>query len=630
MSSAVTGVDFDELAPKPSILVDDLIAMSDSNGLAYKVDTQKLQTFLNTIGVVAYQGVLLAADPLVTEDGIYLAGDSGTYTNNGGLVIDLNNNFVLVSVTGTQSVFTQVEIPLNIVFDAVPTEGSTNAVESGGVFSKDYITIPIDNDCANGDFESGTSGLGYIGTTASVETGDFKVGTQCLKATTTSNSLGSWIKEYSATTVGDKLYMGFWTKNGTTDELRDYIYGSVSGTILGGFVTRNIVETDWVWISYYIEVENVETIFLRPQFGSLTGQYRLFDGITVINLTSDFGAGKEPAKEDIDDLIFNNGNYIGDTMPLQYRDFTESITSTNSENTDIASMVCAVVDLENDEVIMYSKVSKRKTVFWVIKKFGVNDTMQMFSYGWFYSDNGTTPKPPEPWDEVITIGNGADYIGSVKIAKRSGGDSGTEEFTGGNHDIGGQPTAENIGYSIFKNGGIEITNSGTYLCQSLSVESAINVKGYNTMVAGTYILKQLFNYTFYSGKLTVELNFVPLDTIDVVLIYGIQCNVSGGAWDNIKFINGENPNTQTLAFNLNSGEKGLYPVNHVVVSTTEGDSIRLTIDESVGLGNKDKVDNSSYPFHTAGQEVYATVLDETETFQVGDSSLRFKSIYNLK
>jgi len=629
MSTAVTGVDFNELAPKPSILVNDLIAMSDSNGLAYSVNTQELQVFLNTIGVVSYQGVLLAADSAVTQDGIYLAGDSGTYTNNGGLVVDINNNFVLISITETQTVFTQVEIPLNIVFDAVPKEGSTKAVESGGVFSKDYITIDVDNDCFNGDFQSGTSGLGYFSLTASIETGDFKVGTQCLKATTTSDGLSSWSKTYNSTAVGDKLFMGFWTKNGTTDNIRDYIYGSVSSTYILGS-TRTIPESDWVWVSYYLETEAVESIYLRPQFGTLTGDYRLFDGVTVINLTEAFGAGKEPTKEDMDNLVFDNGNYIGDTTPLKYTQFTESASSTSSENTDVASMVCAVVDLEGDEITMYSKVSKRKTVFWVIKKFGVNDAMQMYSYGWFYSDNGSTPQPPEPYDTVTTIGAGADYIGSVKIALTTGGDSGTEAFTGGNHSIGGVPTSENIGYSVFKNNGIEITTSGTYLCQSLTIDVGLNIKGYNTMDAGTFIMKQLFNYTFYSGTLSVGLNFVPLDTIDVILIYGIQCNVSGGNWDNIKFINGENPATQTLAFNLNSGEKGLYPINHVVVSTTEGDSIRLTIDQNVGLGKKEKVSNTAYPFHTSGQEVYATVFNEQETFAVGDTSLRFKAIYDLK
>ena len=149
------------------------------------------------------------------------------------------------------------------------------------------------------------------------------------------------------------------------------------------------------------------------------------------------------------------------------------------------------------------------------------------------------------------------------------------------------------------------------------------------MDAGTYILNQLFNYTFYSGKLTVELNSVPLDTIDYVLMYGIQCNIST-VWDNIKFISGEDPSTQSVAFNLNSREKSLYPVNHVVVSTNEGDSLRLTVDDTAGLGSKGKVGNTSYSFFTAGQEVYAIVFDQTETFNVGAGDLRFRVIYDLK
>lgn len=126
-------------------------AQADANGIAYKNTLEQLQTFLNTIGVVSFKGVLLAADASVTEDGIYIAGDTGTYTNNGGLVIDLDNNFVLISVTDTQTTFTKVEIPLNItlaslasIIDNEPTSGSDNLVRSGG--TKKYIDNATEQD----------------------------------------------------------------------------------------------------------------------------------------------------------------------------------------------------------------------------------------------------------------------------------------------------------------------------------------------------------------------------------------------------------------------------------------------------------------------------------------------------
>jgi hypothetical protein len=118
-----------------AISLTDFFAKADASGLANKNTVQGLSNFLNTVGTLAYRGVLLAADAAVTLDGIYVAGDAGTYTNNGGLVITVNDQIVLISITGSQTVFEKVEIPVSIVKDAIPTLGSTNPVESSGVFN---------------------------------------------------------------------------------------------------------------------------------------------------------------------------------------------------------------------------------------------------------------------------------------------------------------------------------------------------------------------------------------------------------------------------------------------------------------------------------------------------------------
>ena len=129
-------IKINELASS-AISLSDFFAKADVNGIANKNTVQGLSNFLNTTGTLAYRGVLLAADAAVTLDGIYVAGNDGTYTNNGGLVITISNQIVLISITGTQTVFEKVEIPVSIVKDATPTVGSTNPVESGGVYD-DY------------------------------------------------------------------------------------------------------------------------------------------------------------------------------------------------------------------------------------------------------------------------------------------------------------------------------------------------------------------------------------------------------------------------------------------------------------------------------------------------------------
>lgn len=117
------------------ILLSDFLVKADSNGLATKATVQELANKITTTGDVAFKGKVASTDATVGSDGWYFAEDSGTYTNNGGLVIDLSNNLAIIIVSNTQTTFSKIDIPLNIAFDATPTEGSTKAVTSGGMFN---------------------------------------------------------------------------------------------------------------------------------------------------------------------------------------------------------------------------------------------------------------------------------------------------------------------------------------------------------------------------------------------------------------------------------------------------------------------------------------------------------------
>ncbi|MCP4064310.1 MAG: hypothetical protein GY740_13815, partial [Gammaproteobacteria bacterium] len=56
-------------------------------------------------------GVLMIADT-PTQDGTYIAGESGTYTNAGSLVVDLTNTLTYINVEDSQTTFTLIEIPI--------------------------------------------------------------------------------------------------------------------------------------------------------------------------------------------------------------------------------------------------------------------------------------------------------------------------------------------------------------------------------------------------------------------------------------------------------------------------------------------------------------------------------------
>lgn len=119
-----------------SISLSDFFAKADANGLATKTTIQELSSFLSTTGDVAFQGSLAIADT-PSADGWYFASESGTYTNAGSLVVDITDNVVIIIVSGTQTVFEKIDIPISLTIDSTPTASSVNAVQSGG--TKSYV-----------------------------------------------------------------------------------------------------------------------------------------------------------------------------------------------------------------------------------------------------------------------------------------------------------------------------------------------------------------------------------------------------------------------------------------------------------------------------------------------------------
>ena len=116
-----------------NIALTDFFAKADATGVANKNTVQELSNLLKTVDDTAFKGSIAIAD-VPSENGWYFASESGTYTNCGGLVIDTSDNIAIIIVSGTFDIFNEINIPVNITIDVVPTIGSTNAVGSGGVF----------------------------------------------------------------------------------------------------------------------------------------------------------------------------------------------------------------------------------------------------------------------------------------------------------------------------------------------------------------------------------------------------------------------------------------------------------------------------------------------------------------
>jgi len=77
-----------------------------------------------------YKGFLAISDT-PTEDGYYYASESGTYTNAGGLVVSLDSKLTIITVSGSQTIFSKTEIPVgDLGYDIVPNIATFNSLVS--------------------------------------------------------------------------------------------------------------------------------------------------------------------------------------------------------------------------------------------------------------------------------------------------------------------------------------------------------------------------------------------------------------------------------------------------------------------------------------------------------------------
>ena len=192
-----------------NIALTDFFAKADATGVASKNTVQELSNLLKTVDDTAFKGSIAIAD-VPSENGWYFASESGTYTNCGGLVIDTTDNIAIIIVSGTFDTFNKIDIPVNITIDAIPTSGSSNAVESNGVFNElsskanTYIGKNKfnyqDNTILDTSYFSNSGG--------NIETG-----------VTADNSL---ITEYIPVVAGQVLYsVDMWDGSGVHHELTD-------------------------------------------------------------------------------------------------------------------------------------------------------------------------------------------------------------------------------------------------------------------------------------------------------------------------------------------------------------------------------------------------------------------------
>lgn len=126
MAMEVQTVKINELATR-SLNSSDYFIKGEGSHM-YKNTLASLANFIGSVGVLGYRGALAISDT-PNEDGFYFASESGTYTNAGGLVVDLYEGINIISVTDSQTVFDKVVIPVDFT-------GQLDSIRTDSIFQK--------------------------------------------------------------------------------------------------------------------------------------------------------------------------------------------------------------------------------------------------------------------------------------------------------------------------------------------------------------------------------------------------------------------------------------------------------------------------------------------------------------
>lgn len=115
MNDLINGLKLSDL-PIATIINDIDTAYLVQDGVSKQMTALLFKEYNNASLMSGYQGVLLIADT-PTEDGYYLAGETGTYTNAGSVIVDLTNGITYINVSDTQTTFSTTVVP----FESIPT-----------------------------------------------------------------------------------------------------------------------------------------------------------------------------------------------------------------------------------------------------------------------------------------------------------------------------------------------------------------------------------------------------------------------------------------------------------------------------------------------------------------------------
>ena len=338
--------------------------------------------------------------------------------------------------------------------------------------------------------------------------------------------------------------------------------------------------------------------------------------LILINLTKIFGVGKEPSKEDMDELVESyDGSWLSEKSEVGKLSTSLLMNILSNKKND--SPLYAKVS--TNEVLINFKYSDKTDMRIELRKKGSNN---IFEFNKFFLINNTlNAVSDDTVGGVLLLNADTDWFGPhrVKVTTNIDGDlPNSNHVTGGNHaydgGIGGTATGRTTAIEVKVDGRQTLDFEG--YCNFIDVSWNNKIQATNTKKAdgtGREALSENIHLHFDGYDVDVDYNVETLEPLVYELIYGMQAPIT--PWKGEVFYhNSDNNKWLDANVSTNSNDK---TCNRITLRKGSH-RLDLFVDSTMGIGKRDKLEMFNAAETTTSSKTYLRLLSGSFPTEAGE------------
>ncbi len=322
----------------------------------------------------------------------------------------------------------------------------------------------------------------------------------------------------------------------------------------------------------------------------------------------------------------------GDTLPTKYEPYTPQITLEEKiADIEAAANPALYYKITGEEIVVVTKYGAAKDFAVTLKRKGGNNLFDFYKFGTIANDTSKVSRNID--GQTVLLTTTGDWIAPFKIKAVSNIDGDQIDknyFTGGNHQYnnsgdGSTATARSGGVRFFADGR-EVSDTSGY-ANNLEIRTTNYIQANNTTKAdgsGREVLQQDIRFKFDGVKWEIEYELIPLEDINLICWYGLQCFTD--LYGSIKYVGANNRSV----YDVNGAKScGDLTTSEMILFGDEHE-LSVSIDSSVDMGKAEFATGSdTMRCFISGDKAYFTIYNGTAKTLTQDSHYYLRGAYRF-